>query len=210
MDNIFDGYDYEKEYDCSKNKKCNHFSKIMFLIIHVNSIPNGHAILRNYVSTNKNEVNNKNSEGWTALHIAAINSNKYSLETVKLLLDNGADINLTTVIGSTALMLATAYSNKGSSLETVRLLLENGTNVNLATKDGLTALMLAAVYANTDSSLETVRLLLEKGADVNLVDKEGWTALMMAARYSNTDSSLETVKLLLEKGAYVNLVDEEG
>ena len=66
MDNIFDDYDYEKEYDCDQYIKCNHFSKIMFLIIKINSIPNGYTLLKDYVISNKNEINNKNSEEWTS------------------------------------------------------------------------------------------------------------------------------------------------
>ena len=66
MDNIFDGYDYVKEYERWPNKKCNHFSELMFLIINVNNIPNGHTLLKNYILTNKNEINNKNAEGWTS------------------------------------------------------------------------------------------------------------------------------------------------
>ena len=66
MNSPLDDYNYENEYECSPHLKCNHFSKLMFLINHVNSIPNGHTILRNYVSTNKNEVNKKNAEGWTS------------------------------------------------------------------------------------------------------------------------------------------------
>ena len=147
MDNIFDGYDYDKEYDCWLCIKCNHFSKLMFLIINVNNIPNGHYVLKNYVLSNQNEINNKNAEEWTALHIAAINSNRYGLGTVKLLLENGADVNLTEKYGRTALMFA-RLSNTDSNLETVRLLLDKGADVNLATKDGWTALMFAVGYSN--------------------------------------------------------------
>ena len=33
-----DDYDYRKKYNCSRYTRCNHFSKLMFLIINVNSI----------------------------------------------------------------------------------------------------------------------------------------------------------------------------
>ena len=209
MNNIFDDYDYEKEYDCSRITKCNHFSKLMFLIINVNNIPNGHTILKNYISTNQDEINKKNAEGWTALHIAARNSNIYGSEIVKLLLENNADVNLTDKIGFTALMLAAKYSNTESSLETVKLLLEKGANINLINKYGWTALMWAVQYSNSSSNLETVKLLLEKGANVNLTEKNGRTVLMMAARYSNRNG-LETAKLLLENCANVNLIDKDN
>ena len=208
--NIFDDYDYEKKYEYAPDLKCNHFSKLMFLIINVNNISNGHTILKDYVICNRDEINNKNAKGWTALHIAARNSNIYSSETVRLLLENGANINLTDEYGLTALMLAVRYSNKESSLDNVRLLLEKGTNVNLATKDGWTVLIWAARYSNTEGSLGTVKLLLDNDADVNLTNEDGWTALMIAINYSNTKISLETVKILLEKGANVNLPNRTG
>ena len=239
MDNIFDDYDYEKEYDYDYEKKhdydseqylkCNHFSKLMFLIINANSIPNGHTLLKNYILTNQYEINNKNAKGWTALHIAARNSNIYSsgtvqlllenntnvntwkqvgLETVKLLLENGADVNLATYDDdSTALMVAAQYSNTYSSLEIVELLLEKGANINLINRYGWTALMMAAHKSNKDSSIETVILLLEKGANVNLTSKNGWTALTLAAQYSSK-CNLKTIKLLLEKGANIYIINK--
>ena len=205
---IFNDYDYEKVYQCTDSVFCNHFTRLMFLIINVNNIPNGYTVLYTYILSNQDEINKKNSNGLTALHIAAINSSIYNLETVKMLLKNGADVNSTDNIGWTALMMAARYSNKKSSLETVRLLLDKGANIDLTNVNGWTALMMAARYSNSDSSLETVKLLLEKGADVSLVDGDGWTALMMAARYSNTDSSLETVKLLLAKETNVNITNQ--
>ena len=204
MDCIFNDYDYEKMYAYSPVEECNHFSKLMFLIINVNSIPNGHTLLRSYVLSNQDEINNKNALGLTALHLAVRNSNIYSLGTVNLLLENGADVNSIDEYGWTALMMASKYSNTTSSLETIRLLLEKGADINLINEYGSTALMMAAQYSNTTSSLETVSLLLERGADVNLADIGGSTALMLVAQKSNTDSSKEIVRLL-DKGANLKL-----
>ena len=211
MDNIFDGYDYEKEYECSPFEKCNHFSKLMFLIINVNNIPNGNSIIKNYILSNRDEIDKKNAKEQTALMIAAqYFDTDSSLETVKILLENNADVNLTDIDGWTALMVAVGYSNnKINTFEIVKLLLEKGANVNLVGEDGWTALMMAAQDPNRTINLETVKLLLEKGANVNLKNVNGWTALMIAAN-SNSKNSLEIVRLLLEKGADVNLTNVNG
>ena len=132
------------------------------------------------------------------------------IDIVNLLLEHGADVNLTNNRGRTALMLAARNSNKDSNVETVKLLLEYGANVNVVNNDRMTALMLAACYSNEDSNIETVKLLLEHRANVNLVDNEGWTALMKAARNFNECSNIETVKLLLEHGANVKIKNNDG
>jgi ankyrin repeat protein len=154
------------------------------------------------------DVDFQDDTKWTALMYAASYSNATSnIETVKLLLESGANVNLQNDTNSTALMIAARYSNTTSNLETVKFLLESGANVNIQNDYGWTALMLAARNSNTNSNIETVKLLLESGANVNLQNDTNSTALMMAAKNSNTNSNIETVKLLLESGANVNLQD---
>jgi hypothetical protein len=129
-----------------------------------------------------------------------------NIETVKLLLENGADVNAKDVIGWTPLMMSSRYSNTDSNIQTVKLLLENGADVNAKYDKGWTPLMLASRYSTTDSNIQTVKLLLENGANVNLKNNAGWTPLILASKNSNT----ETVKLLLENGANINLKNNNG
>ena len=150
-------------------------------------------------------------KNWTALMFASRFSNSTSsLDTVKLLLENGADVNLKNDNKATPLLMAARISNIDSSYDTVKLLLEYGADVNLKNIDGWTALMMSARYSNTDSTFNTVKLLLEYGADINLKNNEGWTTVMLAARYSNNESSLDTVKLLLKHNPDVNLFKNNG
>jgi ankyrin repeat protein len=88
-------------------------------------------------------------------------SDSGSLEIIKLLLENGADINYASKskpdLELTALMIAAAEGR----LEIVKYLAENDANLNLKTKFGETALSLAEKNKNRD----LVAYLKEKGAD---------------------------------------------
>ena len=110
-------------------------------------------------------------------------------EKVRLLVERGADVNLKSKMGRTAVWLAAA--NDGS-FGTVKYLLDHG-----AVLDG--SELLAAASAN---DMATVRLLLEKGADVNVKDPNGSTPLIYAAANGNT----RLIEVLLAKGAGVHAV----
>ena len=159
---------------------CNHFTKLMFLMINVYNIPNGFSILKNYVLAFPDEIDKKNTNQWTALHIAIRNSEKFSnkkgLEIIQILLENGADVNLPDNFGWTPLMFAVEYSN----LEIVRLLLNKNADVNSINKDGLTVLMIAAQKSSKECNptsvyLEAIKILLKKGDYVNVINKENKT-----------------------------------
>src|SRR5262245_29376585 len=77
------------------------------------------------------------THGHTALMRAALDGNT---ETVKELLDQGADINQRDENGRTALMFAAMNTH----YETMKVLLEYGADVNAKSNKGGTALMAAA------------------------------------------------------------------
>ena len=142
----------------------------------------------------------------TALMIASSNSNTTSsLETVQLLIANGADVNARDNDEVTALMIASSNSDTTSSLE---LLIANGADVNARDNDGYTALAMASASSHGTGSLETVQLLIDSGADVNSQDNVGNSVLMILA-YSPT-SSVETARLLIDNEANVNLRNNEN
>ena len=105
---------------------------------------------------------------------ASSHSSRYSsLDSIKLLLENKADINLQDNDGWTALTVSLKYLNTNSSLETVKLLLKNGANVNIKNNKGRTPLMVASKYSKEYSS-EIVKLLIKYGAEVddyNIISK---------------------------------------
>ena len=88
-----------------------------------------------------------------------------NLETVKILLEQGADVDLQSNDGNTALI----YASRDGNLETVKFLLEQGADINLQSNDGWTALIMALRFGN----LGIMKFLLEQGANVNLQDDKG-------------------------------------
>jgi ankyrin repeat protein len=123
------------------------------------------------------------------------------VETVKLLLEKGADINYkhAMVLGHTPMTIAAAWGHT----EIVSLLLDHGASVDQQNEDGVSTLQCAA---STDKS-ELVKLLLDRKADVNHRDKAGRTPLFDAAC---SKCPPENARLLLSKGADINATDNKG
>jgi ankyrin repeat protein len=157
------------------------------------------------------------SGGLTPLIFAA---REGDLESAKLLVDAGADVNQTSEYGWSPLL--TAVNNRNYKL--AAYLLERGADPNVANKGGWTPLYLATDNRNIEGGdypvplpdmdhLEMIKLLLAKGADVNARVKEntlqrtiftnqwfleaGATPFIRAAQ----SSDLELMKLLLSYGA---------
>jgi ankyrin repeat protein len=120
-----------------------------------------------------------------------------SLESMRLLLDAGADPNVANNFAATPLMWCAGDAAK------VRLLLAKGANVDARSKLGRTPLLIAAAY---DGATEAARLLIEKGADVDARDGGGTSVLEQAAGSNH----IALVRLLLAKGAAVNTADDGG
>ena len=95
---------------------------------------------------------------------------------LRLLLENGADVNFRDLHGKTALM----HACERCSVEMARILIDHGADLNaqcqLARK---TALM----YAVTRQTRPVLQLLLDRGADVNLRNVDGYTALTLAKTF---------------------------
>ncbi len=142
------------------------------------------------------------------------------LDTVKVLLAAGADINQTTNYGWSPLLVATQnrYYKLGA------FLLESGADPNLGNKGNWVPLYLATDNRNIENGdypvrrgdmdhLDFIKLLLDKGANVNArmkdssetrtvftnqwLDENGATAFLRASQ----SGDVELMKLLLSKGA---------
>ncbi|HXG49372.1 MAG TPA: ankyrin repeat domain-containing protein, partial [Methylomirabilota bacterium] len=148
-------------------------------------------------------VNATNEAGATALMRAATDFDK-----TRLLVERGADVNVRSRMGNTALLLA---ARPADSHRTVELLLAHGADAKATNNAGATALMAAAAGGD----LSSARLLLKHGAEVNALptpDEQGFlfgggrSALMWAAFRGN----VAMLRLLVEAGANVNAVTGLG
>jgi uncharacterized protein len=151
------------------------------------------------------------------------------LETAKVLVDGGADVNQITEYGWTPLLVAT--NNRNYKLGA--FLLEKGADPNIANKGGWTPLYLATDNRNIEGGdypvpkpdmdhLQYISLLLDKGADPNIQVTEntlsrtiftmqwffepGATAFVRASQSSDT----ALMKLLLAHGADPKITTDFG
>ena len=136
-------------------------------------------------------VNQQDENGYTALLWIA---RQGDVETLRLLLAQGADIQARVKKGTVALenganALDLACSSR--NVRAVKLLLEHGASVDKSGRPLINAAM--------DGSLDIVKLLVAQGVSANVADPLSFTALMHATLSEN--ASLELLKLLLERGA---------
>ena len=155
----------------------------------------------------KADVNIQENNGDTALTTSICHEKPGTITIVELLLEHGADVNLT-IGGYTNYSALMSASRRGFS-KIVKMLLEHGADVNALSNFGKTALMLTTdpIRGNDDDRAKTVKILLDYKADVNIQNNEnGSTALMIASRFGYST----IVKMLLEHGADVNEKDNNG
>jgi ankyrin repeat protein/mono/diheme cytochrome c family protein len=119
-----------------------------------------------------------------------------TLETMRALINAGADVNAHNTRNATALHWAVLDPAK------MQLLLSKGADVGARTVEGRTALHAASMQPGGDS---LVKVLLEAGADVNARSIVGQTPLFAAV-----SASLETTGLLLAHGADPNARAQTG
>ena len=149
------------------------------------------------------EVDARNKDHWTPLHIACQNG---KLEVVRLLLDHGAEVNAETDIGEKPLHKVSygKYRSQEDGVRVEELLLEHGADVNTRRNDYCTPLHAASYSGN----VEIVRLLLDHGADpeANAEGDMGSKPLhnVSCGDYRSQEDGERVTLLLLERGADVN------
>jgi len=156
-----------------------------------------------------------------------------NLKIMKLLLDNGVDVNLKNKLNMTALTMA-VIANKEDA---VKLLIDYGADVDIpSTLNNKTPLMYAMENKNENISkilqkktkskmkdahgntmllyaissyqidIEKVKSIISKTNQINVFNDLGISALFKAIKFDN----LELVKLLVENGADINLKNKNG
>jgi len=155
-------------------------------------------------------VNERYENGYFPLQEAI---NRGHIETCKVLLECGADVNATENSFHDGILPLFA-AVKLNRQEIVSLLLSFGTSVNDRDKIGRTPLMCAArrppdegdSTAENSRGCQLISFLLEMDSDIEATDKAGMSVIYHAIECGNE----AILKLLIEKGADVNRCDEMG
>ena len=159
--------------------------------------------------------------GFNALHLLCAYNNNGNLfeKLIRLLIENGIDVNEKTDRGFNALLLL--YRNKIELhlLNVVRLLIEKGIEINAKYGDGESALHLWCLFSNNMDFLEVAHLLIDAGIDLNAVTVTGGSnALHLICQRFHSNSWRERLKqnqlvqvsrLLIEKGININVIKKD-
>ncbi|XP_047015164.1 caskin-2 isoform X6 [Ictalurus punctatus] len=146
-------------------------------------------------STKKLNINYQDTDGFSALHHAALTG---TTDLLSLLLDAQATVDIKDRNGMRPLHYA-AWQGKADS---VLMLLRAGASVNGASQDGQIPLHLAAQYGHYDVS----EMLLQHQSNACTVNKAKKTPLDLACEFGR----LKVVQLLLSSNMVVALLEGNG
>eukprot|EP00930_Biecheleria_cincta_P014004 TRINITY_DN12221_c0_g1_i1.p1 TRINITY_DN12221_c0_g1~~TRINITY_DN12221_c0_g1_i1.p1 ORF type:complete len:338 (+),score=58.33 TRINITY_DN12221_c0_g1_i1:581-1594(+) len=139
----------------------------------------------------KADVKREDQRGWTALMHACVNNCRAAVE---ILLEQGANVNLTAADGKTPLMLAAIETD--TTMDVVKLLVKAKASLATLDQDGYSAFFYACQHGKRDLA----KWLLTKGVDVNARSPHGLTALMILA----CTGDIKTAKILLRKEIHLD------
>ena len=152
----------------------------------------GFGVLANYlIIMHAEDVNAECGNHGTPLHAALYGGH---LEVARLLLENGANVNLEDNHGKIPL---SAVYHRNHNLEAMRLLLQHGADPDVG-YDGYGQLI--SHDAAYSGYVDVMELLLRHNADINAGDMDNWTPLLCASAVGH----VKVVQLLLEHGADVD------
>jgi ankyrin repeat protein len=145
-------------------------------------------------------LNAQTVDGYTPLQITAYNG-YYRLS--KILIENGADINIKNNDKSTA--LHQLLKSKNIEDNHIKLLIEKGADVNVKDKYNITPIHLTVGTLNSKGDTLELNYLISKKSKINEKTVDGITPLEIAIRKSNKSIKyIPYVKILIENGATID------
>lgn len=144
------------------------------------------------------DINAPDKMGWPPLPYACRGDKGEHPEEVLSLLKLGADIDVRSSKGKSALHCAA----KAGFLKVINVLIENGANIDATDNKGETPLYEAirSTIKNREKQRAALEALLTQGANLNVKNRMGLTPLQVAQQMRKTDSE-EIVELLKKYGA---------
>ena len=186
--------DIDRNYLMVYNKTANKLNHLQKCVLLTNQYPFINNYIQKYLNLYPDIIDYQNSIGYTALMIACLNCKTLSsVETIKILLDNSASLNIKDNNGNTALILSIFKNNNLNSEEAIMYLLEKNANVNLKNKYGCTALTYAIKYNHNN----IFNMLMLQNPNLYLKDKYKWSYLFYAVYSNNYDMTLKLLQLNL-------------
>ncbi|XP_053594131.1 putative ankyrin repeat protein RF_0381 [Microplitis demolitor] len=163
------------------------------------AVNNGQADLVNLLIAHKANIEARNANNMTSLHIA-IDQN--SLEIAECLLAAGADVNAVCRLNCRENCSALCLAAMNGNDDMVQLLLAHGADINAKKSSSIVPLHAAV----RKEHLATVECLLALGADIHKRGVDRCTVLHTAT----CNKSIEVAEFLISKGASVNGRDING
>ncbi|MDP4174997.1 MAG: ankyrin repeat domain-containing protein [Bacteroidota bacterium] len=156
------------------------------------------------------DVNAVNEAGETvifnALTFSFFQADKFNTDMIKLLLDNGAKVNVKDKQGQTPLFIACSSGLIADEkrAELVELLISKGAKTETVANVNMYATATPLLYAAMNGFVKTAGLLIQKGANPRAKDEEGNNALYWIIKGDpstvQTSDKIELIKLFLSKG----------
>lgn len=126
----------------------------------------------------------------------------HNFALVKALVEGGANVNISDILGAPPLLLAASRGQR----DVVRYLMERGANIDAKDKNGNTPLSYVATWHYLPGDPDILNALLDRGANINGAYHLGTTPLMFALQTGNSN----TVRLLLTRHADLNRRNSQG
>ena len=186
------GADVNKGYMSPLYALCSHSADVEALSI----IIKAGAALNTEIKENKIIQRESIHYSYTPLY-ALCNNSRATIDALKLLIENGAEINK----GDSEPFFALCRQ-QSPNFELIQYLIEKGADINNESyNNGNTYTPLYYLCSQIESQYDLIKLLLDRGADPNKA-VNGNTPLFAVC--SQEDVNLDLINLLLDKGADIN------